>query len=469
MGAGQSSAVATTPPESGETLREYVNRVATKFILSQDFQRIKDLTTEETCSKLVIMTSDLIAKYLDDAQIEFLTQHLEQGGQVVDKKTSERLVFFDKKDAQGETPTMGVQSRTKKTRMCIGIAQFYVKIFNLFAAVTTTANPQLAYTDPRTQKRVVVSLLDKNKIPQGVETRAVSTSFCSKRISALFGDSVSGSNAAEGVITIRPGICSLNESSSTAYPTVADEPGFPELTTLFNDKYNYSTGKFDSRSPAAEEDYQNAVRTMYRVFTGISDVPSSVRTFKDIPLAQYWRTPVCDKKQSPSPTNNLGGQNAPTNNIQISFPMPGAAGQYGMTPQIQVGGGPATGAFRQTYTGSMRVAVYANYAKHVATMMQDAANGENELLGILKNVFTSTRDSAGIERVSINPDLTHERIDKITVEARAKIGAYYAKCEQNFQTGIDLLEAVVQYQFAETAKNRGADLKKQLEGLNATN
>lgn len=469
MGSGQSSPIATTPPESGETLRAYVSRVATKFILSQDFQRIRDLTTEETCSKLVIMTSDLIAKYLDDAHIEYLTQHLDQGGQVIDKKTTERLVFFDKKDAQGETPIMGVQSRTKKTRMCVGIAQFYVKIFNLFAAITTTANPQLAYTDPKTQKRMVVSLLDKGKIPPGVDARPVSTSFCSKRVSALFGNSVSGTNAAEGVITIRSGVCSLNESSSSGYPNVADEPGFPELTTLFNDTYNYSTGKFDSRSAKAEQDYLGAVRTLYTVFTGIKDVPATVKTFKDIPLAQYWRTPVCDKNQATTAPAASSGQYRSPGNIQINFPMPGAPGQYGMAPHIQAGGGPVTGAFRQTYTGNMKIAVYANYAKHVSKMMQDAATGESGLLGVLKSVFTATRDATGVEHMSINTTMTHDGLDAIIADARGKIGAYYAECEKNFQTGIDLLEAVVQYQFAETAKNRGADLKEQLASLNALN
>lgn len=475
MGANQSTQE-TSPQTAGPgpippgELRFYINQIATKFILSKSFQRIKDLTNENTCNDLIILTSDLVSKYLDDAQIEFLTQHLGPGGQVVDKKNTERLVFFDKADAQGENPPMGVQSRTKKTRMCIGIAQFYVKIFNLFSAVATTVNPQLAYTDPKTGKRAVVSILDKNSIPAGVDTRPVSTSFCSKRVSALFGDSVSGTNAGEDVITIRPGICSLNESSSTQYPSLENEPGMPELANLFNDKYNYATGKFDAKSPAAEKAYLEAVQMMYRVFTGNQTVPSTVISFKDIPLAQYWRTPVCDKRTAHTQSSTRQplqptyiAQPGPSN-VQISFPMPQMSGQYNLGT-AQVGGSPATGAYRQTYTGSTRIAAYSNYAKHVSDMMKQTAAREKELLGVLKEVFSTATDPTGREDFNINPSLTHDSLDKIIASARAQIGAYYAECEQNFQKGVDLLEAVVQYQYTETSRNRGADLRQQLDNL----
>jgi hypothetical protein len=460
MGTAQSSqATGSAGGTDSAALRVAVDRIATKFILTKDFTRVKDLTTDGACSELVVMTSDLIAKYLDDATIEYMTQHLGSDGQVTDKTTQERLLFFNRTAAQGESPAMGVQDRTRKTRMCVGIAQFYVRIFNLFAAITTTVNPQLAWTDKSTGRRKVVSMLDKASIPAGADARPTSSTICGSRISALFGTDVSGANSAPGVITIRPGICSLNEKSGNVHPSLYDEPGMPELAQLYNDRYNYSTGKFDKRSSAAEAAYLADVQAMYKVFMGVTTANPAIRSFKDILLRQYWRDPLCDKRAEPQKKPTAPGG---AGSVQINLPLPTGL----LLQQSQMGGAsaPGVGAYRQTYTGSSKVAVYANYAKHIASMMTEAAAAEDELLGVLRQVFIGGTDTSG-GYVTINPALTHDTLDAIIIDTRAKISRLYAGCELNFQKGIQLLEAVVEYQFAETAQNRTKDLKKQLDSL----
>ena len=466
MGANQSTQnLGTQGQRDPETLRQAVNETATKYILTKEFKRIQDLAREDTCGKLVILTSDLIAKYLDDAEIEYLAQHLNSDGTVLDKTVKERLVFFDRSDAQGESPVMDVQSRTKKTRMCVGIAQFYVKVFNIFAAIATTVNPELSYTDPATGKKKTVSILDKDKIPKGAETRRVYKNICGSRIEALFGTDVSDGNAAPGVITIRPGVCSLSQKTDGGHPSLMDEPGIPELRNLYYDEYNYQTGKFDKMTATTNASYIADVQAMYRIFTGAQDVPSTITSFSSIPLAQYWRTPVCDKKKATEAPATTPSKN----NFQFSFPMAGF-GDHIVQP-VAVGGGRSmtggsaiSGAFRQSYTGSTKVDVYANYAKHVGQMMAQAEATEQGLLGILREVFVPV--TSGTEKtVTLNPTMTHASLEDVIIRTRTAIRKLYSDCEKNFQTGVDLLEGVVQYQYAETSKRRGENLREQLDNL----
>ena len=471
MGAKQSTQnLGVQGQRDPESLRQAINETATKYILTKEFKRIQDLAREDTCSKLIILTSDMIAKYLDDAEIEYLAQHLNSDGTVLDKTVKERVVFFDRDAAQGESPTMGVQSRTKKTRMCVGIAQFYVKIFNLFAAIATTVNPELSYTDPATGKKTTVSILDKDKIPKGADARRVYKNICGSRIEALFGTDVSDTNAAPGVITIRPGVCSINQKTKGGHPSLMDEPGIPELRNLYYDEYNYQTGKFDKMTAASKASYLADVQAMYRVFTGAENVPDTVTSFGAIPLAQYWRTPVCDKKV----TEPVSAASPNKSNFQISFPMPSMSGAYNVQSapvaptsgggRTMTGGSPISGAFRQNYTGSTKIAVYANYAKHVGQMMAQSEATEQELLGILREVFLPA--TSGTEKtVTLNPTLTHASLEQIIIKTRATITKLYSDCEKNFQTGIDMLEGVVQYQFAETSKRRGENLREQLDNL----
>tara|TARA_B110000967_G_scaffold174137_1_gene186143 strand:- start:1512 stop:3053 length:1542 start_codon:yes stop_codon:yes gene_type:complete len=510
MGAEQ-SAMAKDLGKKGarnpEGLRKAINEIAAQYILTSDFQRIKDLSTEDTCNKLVIMTSDLISKHLDDTEVEYLVQHLDSSGTPIDKTVRERLIFFDKSDAQGVDPIMGVQSRTKKTRMCVGIAQFYVKVFNLFAAITGTINPQLSYTDPRTQKTTVVSLLNKNKIPNGVDYRRVYNSFCSQRIGALFTPDASQNDTVAGVITIRPRVCQLNEEITKAstqkgseckgpdgYPIagacLSKESGMPELEMLYMDVYNYQTGKYDKMSPESKVAYQQDVAVMWEVFTGRSlasdpTYSGKIKRFSQIPLAELWRSSMCDQdkpKDSFSPSKT-----APDGSLQITLPMPTIPWRQ-LSSQQQGGvrrrknkltrkggrrksrntrskrGGsrdPSTGVYRKTYVGNIKTQVYSAYAKHIAAMMSAAEAQETALLNILNRVFSTTNEQGSTVR-RINPSMTYALLDDAITMTRKGIVALYQDCEKNYQKGVNLLDAIIEYQYAETAKRRNENLMKQL-------
>ena len=112
------------------SLNSFVNAIATKYILSQNFKNLKDLNTPSKCDNLVILTSEIISKYLDNKEIIYLAQHLEKG-KIIDKKVKDNVIFFNNKTIS----KLDEKNSIKKKRMCIGIAKFYIKINMLFSAI----------------------------------------------------------------------------------------------------------------------------------------------------------------------------------------------------------------------------------------------------------------------------------------------------------------------------------------------
>ena len=77
MGLGQSKEK-TTFDEDLEAV-DLLDIIATKYILTQNFQDMKKLGQKEYCDKLVILTSDIIKKFMNKREIEYLARRVERG------------------------------------------------------------------------------------------------------------------------------------------------------------------------------------------------------------------------------------------------------------------------------------------------------------------------------------------------------------------------------------------------------
>ena len=85
------------------------------------------LNSDKNCDKLIILTADIIAKYLKQSDIEYLSHRIENGLEV-DQLTNEDVIFLNKNNLN----ELDVEDPKKKERLCIGIAKFYVKIAHLY-------------------------------------------------------------------------------------------------------------------------------------------------------------------------------------------------------------------------------------------------------------------------------------------------------------------------------------------------
>lgn len=119
-----------------------LNYIATRYILTMDFQSLKNLQDPKYCDEMIILTSDIIKKYFNEREINYLQQKIEQGQQV-NKLSKDKMLFFNKNNLSN----IGVENNLKKNRMCIGIAKYYIKIAHIFSAIVMTVNPIYVYKD----------------------------------------------------------------------------------------------------------------------------------------------------------------------------------------------------------------------------------------------------------------------------------------------------------------------------------
>lgn len=196
---------------------------------------------------------------------------------------------------------------------------------------------------------------------------------------------------------------------------------------------------------------------------------------------------MCDKDKSKDSSNKPASR-GPDGSLQITLPMPTIPWNQVAPQSVQAGGSrpkqkrtrrrkggrprktrskrggsnPSTGVYRKTYVGNVKTQVYSAYAAHIGAMMAAASAQEAALLDIMNSVFSTTMEQGSTVR-RINPSLTYALLDDAIASARSQIVALYRDCEKNYQKGINLLDAIIEYQYAETSKRRSDNLRQQLD------
>jgi hypothetical protein len=445
MGAAQNK---EGPPKS---LEQIVNFVATNYILTQNFQDMKNLSDMKYCNNLVILTSKVIEKKLSDVEIEFLAQQLKEGVEI-NKMETDKVKFFNKK----ELPNLDVKNQTEKRRLCIAIAKHYVKIAHVYAAIVTTIRPNYIYNEAESANKapstegpltapsmapsmapsanpsseaspsesslpvsiiekmaipsfeggaVEVDFSQKQNIPAGVKKVNVKiNNLCSERINAL----LNNQNMSGDTIVVKPNFCKMNLNTSTNKTrTFETEPGIPELSKLYYDKYNFNEGGFTEMSDNMKEVYKKDVDTFYKLFTNMNSVPPEVKTFSDIPLRAFHREKGCEPN----------------------------------------------GLYTVSYTGSVKDKLFKTYADHIKRMMETTENNQNKLLDQIDKMFVfNVNPITKAREVTIKPNLTDVELQKIVDDTRKIIINLYITCEKDFFDGLLIFEAIVENQIKSTSE-----------------
>jgi len=410
-------------PENQIALPEAIDAIATKYILTQNFQDMLKIENREYCDKLIILTSKIFGTHLTNLELKYLAQRTEKGA-IIDKMAKDNVTYLDKSKAEH----LDVQNDVQKRRMCVGIAKFYVRIAHIFAAITKTLNPTYEYKNAfgETER---ASLLNKNSIPSGIERKLVQTNICSMRLNSIKPEI----DEVSKTMTINPKFCEINKMPGDKTKTLMDEPGIPELRELYNDVYDYNVGKFVGMSPTATEKYKSDLASFYKAFTGAKEVPAEIMTFSSIPLVQFHNSIYCMKKPENAPEDEKYGQ------------------------------------FTQPLKGPTDNKLFQEYGKHTNEMLKNAQSNQNRLIGVIDKLFIFRINPKTKEKeISINPELTDEKLDQITEETRNLIISLYIKCEQDFQRGLTLFETIVNEQMKLTAERRIVELQKQQEKLVAS-
>ena len=93
MGLGQSKKEKNKFDEDLKSV-DLIDIIATKYILTQNFQDMKKLGQKEYCDKLVILTSDIIKKFMNEKEIEYLAQRVNRGD-YYNRMVKQKVMYLD--------------------------------------------------------------------------------------------------------------------------------------------------------------------------------------------------------------------------------------------------------------------------------------------------------------------------------------------------------------------------------------
>ena len=129
-----------TTDKKAPTLENRINQYAADLILRTNFKDMQSLMRKEECDKLVILTSKVIDQHFHKADINVLKQKV-SGNDGDNGLFSEPVEYIKESKLHSETDKM----QNEKSKLCQGLARYYVKIAHLFAAITQTVSPTYVY------------------------------------------------------------------------------------------------------------------------------------------------------------------------------------------------------------------------------------------------------------------------------------------------------------------------------------
>ena len=382
-------------------LYEKIDHIASDYILTSDFKSLQNLKQKEYCTKLVVLTSDILEKFLTTSDIIYLQQKMKKGIEnPINLMTKSKVAYLSQEDLNNSD----VKNMVKKKRLCIGIAKKYVRVAHIFATIVTAVNPVYSYVDK--DKRIVrVPLYKKDEIPPNTNATLENYNICENRIKTLQGIQQNEFGSSEPII-VAPSVCEANAKLDGTPKTLIDEPGIPELMQLYYDKYDYSTGEFVGMTDKTKQIYLEHVKLFHRVFTGKDDdSDGEVNEFADIKLRDYNKKSYCQG-------------NAVTIQKQYS----------------------------SEHADSAQKELFTKYAEQVKTMMANANKNQSELLGIVDKLFIPFADDKNPEvtHYKVNADLNDVALEHLVKQTRELVIKLFLTCESDYAKGIKIYEAIVQ-------------------------
>ena len=118
--------------------------------------------------------------------------------------------------------------------------------------------------------------------------------------------------------------------------------------------------------------------------------------------------------------------------------------------------------WQDPYRGSPNDKLFKQYAEHIKNMIEKSQKLEKSLLTIIKQIFSFWEDPRKKEKIlTINPELNEKLLDELIEQGREKILALYIGCEEDFQKGLQLFQAIIASKTTETAERRNKLLKQK--------
>ena len=470
MGAGQSKPLLSD--EKKNELMEKVAEIAGDYASSLKFDELTNLFDDEYCSKVEILTKEVLDKNLNSVEIEYLTQHQQKGVDVdftkVDSTTYIKHGTNLKKNQQ-----------TRKNRLCAGLAKYFVKIFKIYAAIVKTLNP--VYSSDRFDDKIDLFHFyninpDTFKINE--ESQNLNKKFekfdniCDIRIEILKNiyekkmvahlpqvkpvnneqeekkqeqeekkeeqeekkqEQQNNTQVADDVSSIPEEVKEFKpqqrggNSSAPAFciykgKNLNEEYGINELEDLFKDKFNFTKNAYEM-SPQSQEQYKSTLINMYKAFTNKNETPGEeIKTFADIRLEDYASDPLCNES---------------VEDTVITF-------------------------------DNADVEMFKKYGNHLNQMISKTFSKYDLLLIILNEIFSFTKNEKTDKvTVRLNKNISEAKLNELSNKTKDIISQLYLECQNDFTKGISIYKSIVYSKLLKRNQNRQINLQSQISNLNS--
>jgi hypothetical protein len=368
-----------------------MDSIAADYITSESFTDMHNLLEDQYCSKLVVLTTDILSTKLKPYEISYLDKRVKMGTPATNKMIKEDVAHFNKNTVE----ELDVKDSEKKKDMCKGIAKFYIKLAHVYGAIITSMNPVYEYKDTDgTNKQI--TLANREKLSDDIISKVSKISnFCNQRILSLSSEIIKTKE--DQFKKIKPDICSLNkkevpdETGNTM--TAIETSGFKELEKLYMD--HYEDGIY-TKSPESSIKYAKDVKKLDIAINGPKGSDPPATSFSTIKLNPYHNTEECLS------TNGL--------------------------PEVKLDD--TTSAFKE-------------YGDLIRKMIKTSEETQTSLLIELKKMFSFEKVD-GVVKAKLREDLNSYNLDKISKTCRDIIINMYIDCEQDFIKGLDIYQAIVE-------------------------
>ncbi len=274
---------------SSLSLVEEIDKIATKFIITQNSDDMQKLFNKEHCDKLVILTAKVIGQNLDESEQKQVLEHIKPKSEEAKPEEANANAKPEEANANAKPeeananakpeeananakpeeananakpeeakPEMNdkinlnepIQQGGDEEKSCIEIAKYYVKIAHLYGAIMKTINPVIVSKD-KDGNNHKYDLSSKQSIPSDEEVNSIEhNNFCSRRLNSLIQESDYDRNDPNNVlIDLKPRFCNMNYDNNTK-----KSRKFYKGDNTNNDKNINTLGKFGGKNMFDDDD-----------------------------------------------------------------------------------------------------------------------------------------------------------------------------------------------------------------------
>ena len=386
-----------TEPKNIKSLSQTIDDIAIHYILKQNVIDLLRLTDKEYYDNLIILIGKVFDTRLTNLEVGVLSGRINE--------TIQDAVF-----------SLLPATDNIKNKMISNISKFYIKLMMIYSAIVATIDPQYSYEDEQGQRQFfyLKDLSYLKKLPKDsnpvLHQLTNPMNLCRKRITILKNKLETNE---EDFIILNPGdkLCSLDSASK-----LTDEVGIKELDLLYYDIFDYSNKSWKKRSREMEEKYKKDLLLFYQIFTGKENMPSEIKSFKDIELLDFKNIEYCNDP-----------------------------------------------LFKEDFTVSKNDNLIKNYIKQINIIEEEVKVYRTKLTDILKEIFL-IKIVENEQTYGINPTLTMPQILKLEQDTRDTIISLYTNCERNFIKALLIFEEIYDIKSRDSQQYRYNNIEQGIVG-----